>query len=155
MTVKDWTYRWEKDQTQFHMSKIHPMLAKHIDALTEGKKRLRFFVPLCGKTVDMRWLAEQGHEVIGLEAVEKGCREFFVEQKIPYSVKDLQNCKGKIFKATDDKKIQLYCCDFFDLERLSLGTFDCIWDRGSFVAVAVKERKRYLCILYTVFFIVH
>ena len=24
MTVKDWEYRWSKEQTQFHMPKYHP-----------------------------------------------------------------------------------------------------------------------------------
>ncbi len=32
--------------------------------LTQGS---RVFVPLCGKSQDMLWLAQQGHEVIGVE----------------------------------------------------------------------------------------
>ena len=36
-------------------------------------------VPLCGKTLDMHWLAEQGHCVVGLELVEQAVEAFFEE----------------------------------------------------------------------------
>lgn len=143
MKPEDWDYRWGKSQTQFHMPKIHPMLSKHSDTLTGKRKNLRIFLPLCGKAVDLKWLADDGHDVVGLECAEKGCREFFEEQDMPYTTENLTECEGKVFKATTDKKIAIYCCDFFKISSKTLGKFDCIWDRGSFVAIPVTQRKQY------------
>jgi len=142
MRAEDWDFRWSKDQTKFHMPQVHPMLRKHIDKLTQGNIRSRVFVPLCGKSLDMKWLADQGHEVIGNEYADEGCRQFFEEHNIPYTTTPLQGIKGVLYKATG-VPIQIYRCDCFDLTSKLLGKFDCIWDRGGFVALPVKERKRY------------
>lgn len=44
-------------------------------------------------------LADEGHDVVGLECAEKGCREFFEEQDIPYTTENLTECEGKVFKV--------------------------------------------------------
>ena len=33
------------------------MLTKHIQLLVENREKLRFFFPLCGKALDMKWVA--------------------------------------------------------------------------------------------------
>lgn len=143
MSVEDWEYRWGKNQTQFHMNKVHPMLQKYLDKLTKGKKNLRIFLPLCGKSKDLEWLASQGYEVIGCDCADKGCKEFFEENEIPYETSPIKGIDGTIYRATNDKKITLYKCDYFALNEKITGKFDCIWDRGSFVAISVKDRDKY------------
>lgn len=143
MTVGDWDYRWSLDQTKFHMPIVHPMLQKHIQKLTQGKTRQSIFVPLCGKSLDMKWLLDQGHEVIGNECVDVACKRFFQEHNIPYRTEKLNGIDGVVYEATDGKSIKIYRCDCFDLSSKVCGKFDAIWDRGGFVALPVKERKRY------------
>ncbi|XP_060570480.1 probable thiopurine S-methyltransferase isoform X2 [Ruditapes philippinarum] len=143
MTVDDWDYRWSLDQTKFHMPIVHPMLKKHIQKLTLGRNRQTVFVPLCGKSLDMKWLLEEGHEVVGNECVDSACKQFFEENKIPYTTEKLGDVDGVLYKATDGKSIKIYRCDCFDLTSKLCGKFDCIWDRGGFVALPVKDRKRY------------
>ncbi|XP_045160399.1 probable thiopurine S-methyltransferase [Mercenaria mercenaria] len=143
MTVDDWDYRWSLDQTKFHMPVVHPMLKKHIQKLTLGKNRQTVFVPLCGKSLDLNWLIEQGHDVVGNECVDAACKQFYEENKIPYTTEKLNGIEGVLYKATDGKSIKIYRCDCFDLSSKLCGKFDCIWDRGGFVALPVKERKRY------------
>ena len=63
-------------------------------------------VPLCGKTRDLLWLADQGCNVIGVEFCTKACTDFFVENKIDYEQVD------SVFIAKD-KKLKIYCGDFF------------------------------------------
>ena len=46
--------------------------------------KVRFLVPLCGKTKDLVFLYEKGFHVIGLEGVEKACLEFFEENNIEF-----------------------------------------------------------------------
>ena len=58
------------------------MMVEHWSAIgaPEGCEVL---VPLCGKTLDMHWLAEQGHGVVGLELVEQAVEAFFDEAGLP------------------------------------------------------------------------
>ncbi|XP_069127814.1 probable thiopurine S-methyltransferase [Argopecten irradians] len=149
MSCSDWNERWKKEQTQFHVPKVHPMLEKHIDRLTDGKTNLRIFVPLCGKSIDLKWLADQGHEVVGCDCSETGCKEVFERDNIPYTNEYRHNVKSKLLKATD-RKLSLYVGDFFNLQRKELGEFDCIWDRGSFVAIPVTKRQEYADIILSI-----
>ncbi|XP_041356889.1 probable thiopurine S-methyltransferase [Gigantopelta aegis] len=146
MSVDDWKKRWDKEQTEFHLPKVHPMLEKHLGALVQGRSKLRFFIPLCGKSVDMRWLLEQGHGVVGCEGVDKGCQEFLQENKMKYTASPMKSCEGTVYRS-QCSPLTLYRCDVFDLRREDVGQFDCIWDRGSFVAIPVSKRKRYADII--------
>lgn len=143
MSPEDWSYRWSLDQTKFHMPQVHPMLKKHIEKLTQGRISQKVFVPLCGKTLDMQWLLDQGHEVIGNECADLACKQFFEEQNIPYTSEPLPGVDGVLYTATDGKPIKIYRCDCFALTSKLCGQFDCVWDRGGFVALPVKERTRY------------
>src|SRR5690606_22020225 len=61
-----WLERWREGRTHFHLERVTPLLQKYWPGLglPKGSKVL---VPLCGKTLDMVWLAEQGHKVLGVE----------------------------------------------------------------------------------------
>ncbi|KAK3580995.1 hypothetical protein CHS0354_007030 [Potamilus streckersoni] len=144
MSVDDWNERWNLEQINvFHMPCVNPMLVKHSEKLLAGKERQRIFIPLCGKSLDLKWLLDKGHTVIGNECSDLGCRQFFQEQGIPYTAEPLPIEDGLKYKATDGSRIELFRCDFFQLNKSMLGEFDCIWDRGSFVAIPVKDRQRY------------
>ena len=56
-----WIDSWEKNQTRFHQASANEQLVAHINqlALAPGDT---VFVPLCGKSLDMLWLAEQGFD---------------------------------------------------------------------------------------------
>lgn len=143
MTVEDWEHRWELDHTKFHVPQVHPMLQKHIEKITEGRKRQRIFLPCCGKSLDLKWLSDQGHEAVGNECVALACRQFYEEHNIPYKIEPIPGKNGEIYKATDGQAITLYRCDFFDLSSAVCSQFDAVWDRGGFVALPVKDRRRY------------
>ena len=76
-----WEGRWATDQIGWHRAVHNDMMVEHWPAIgaPEGCEVL---VPLCGKTLDMHWLAEQGHAVVGLELVEQGVKAFF-EKRAP------------------------------------------------------------------------
>ncbi|WAR23704.1 TPMT-like protein [Mya arenaria] len=88
-------------------------------------------------------LLDEGHEVIGNEFVDSACRQFFEEHNIPYTSTPLTGIEGVLYQATDGTPIKLYRCDCFDLSSKLCGQFDCMWDRGGFVALPVKDRTRY------------
>ena len=43
------------------------------------------FVPLCGKSLDLLWLHQQGHVVLRIESSELAVNDFFVENGLNYS----------------------------------------------------------------------
>jgi len=74
-----WHERWRTGQIGFHQSAVHPFLARwwpqlglHADA--------RVYVPLCGKSLDMVWLAGRGHRIVGSELSAIAIRDFFLDR---------------------------------------------------------------------------
>ena len=58
-----WHTRWA-NQIGFHLDEINPYLMRHLSRLRLQAGE-RILVPLCGKTLDLAWLAAQGLEVLG------------------------------------------------------------------------------------------
>lgn len=118
------------------------MLMEHLDKMVNGRSNLRIFVPLCGKSWDMKWLADQGHRVIGVEMVQTAIEEFFQEQKMTFTSTPLPAVEGTLFQSKD-KRVQIYCCDFFNISPEVVGQVDAIWDQSSMVAITESDRVRY------------
>ena len=55
-----WHERWLTGQTGFHQSTVHPLLERWWPSL-DVPAGARVYVPLCGKSLDMAWLAGRGH----------------------------------------------------------------------------------------------
>ncbi|KAM6185355.1 thiopurine S-methyltransferase isoform 2-T2 [Rhynchocyon petersi] len=143
LTLEEWQERWVSRKIGFHQEEGHQLLKKHLDTFLNSKSKLRVFFPLCGKAVEMRWFADLGHSVVGVEISELGIQEFFTEQNLSYSEEPIPEIPGaKVFKSSSGI-ISLYCCNIFDLPRANIGKFDRIWDRGALVAVNPCERQRY------------
>ena len=63
-----WQVKWKANQTNWHVDGVHPALGKHKPSMADGA---RVLFPLCGKSVDMEVLANQGCDVVGVD----GCPE--------------------------------------------------------------------------------
>ncbi|XP_045608334.1 thiopurine S-methyltransferase [Procambarus clarkii] len=138
-----WTERWTEGNTKWHIRDVNYSLVHHGALLLPSGPR-RVLVPLCGKTVDLRWFYDEGHTVVGIEAVEKGVLEFFSEQHLDYTTENLGWAKH--FK-TKDNRLHMYCCDVMKVDVTHLGKFDAVWDRGSLVALYEEDRKSYAQII--------
>jgi hypothetical protein len=55
-----WLERWQKQEIGFHQLSVQPALQKFWPRLGVARNAT-VLVPLAGKTLDMAWLAEQGH----------------------------------------------------------------------------------------------
>ncbi|XP_029591830.1 probable thiopurine S-methyltransferase [Salmo trutta] len=76
------------------------MLESYIDKVLCGRKGVRFFFPLCGKAVDMKWLADMGHPVVGVDIAEMGSMQFFEDQTLIYSEEVVPAIPGaKVYKV--------------------------------------------------------
>lgn len=140
----EWIQRWVVGDTGFHQKTHDLFLDKHVQGMLNGEK-VSIFVPLCGKTPDLKWMYDQGHTICGIEIAEQAVKEFFEENKIEVDIVDV----GKLLKLykSKDGRLNLYVGDLFDLSREICGQFDMIWDSRSLVAINVADRKTYLDLL--------
>ncbi|KAJ8267523.1 hypothetical protein COCON_G00126950 [Conger conger] len=147
MDLSEWKDRWQEGRIGFHQLHVHKMLESNIEKILCGRKGVQVFFPLCGKAVDMKWLADMGHSVVGVEISEKGIKQFFEDQNLNYSEELVPDIPGaKVFKSTDGK-ISLYQCDLFKFSSAITGKFGGIWDRGSLVAINPCDRQRYATLI--------
>ncbi|XP_051811436.1 probable thiopurine S-methyltransferase isoform X2 [Acanthochromis polyacanthus] len=147
MTLAEWEEYWKKDDIGFHEDHVNNMLENNIDKVLNGRKGVRFFFPLCGKAVDMKWLADRGQSVVGVEISEKAVRQFFEENNMTYSEEAAAGVPGaKVFKNAE-KSISLYQCDLYNFSSSVEGQFGAIWDRGSLVAVNPQDREKYAALM--------
>ena len=142
LTAEDWNFRWKQNHIGFHLASVDPSLIKYEHVLLGQNNRV--FLPLCGKSKDLVYLADKGHDVRGCEFVEKAVKDFFSENGLGYTrmVKTLDTGSINEYKATS-KQITIYQGDFFALSSHSVGKFDAIWDRASLTAIHPKRRSEY------------
>ena len=81
MEAEFWQTRWQRGETGFHKSRINPLLSRWWPAL-QVRPSARVWVPLCGKSLDMLWLRDQGYEVQGVELARTAIESFISEQKL-------------------------------------------------------------------------
>ncbi|MFT6069178.1 MAG: thiopurine S-methyltransferase [Bacteriovoracaceae bacterium] len=136
MKKEFWLDKWTENSIGFHQSSYHPLLVKHFKELESKELEKLVLVPLCGKTLDMIFLKEQGYKVIGSEFSEVACHDFFVENKIDFKTKT----EGD-FKVFESEMITLYCGDYFKLKLPKKASF--LYDRAAIVALDPKDRQRY------------
>jgi len=131
--AEDWLDRWEKGRTGWHEVDGNSGLKAHWRASSGS-----VLVPLCGKTLDLVWLAKRGHEVVGVELAEKAIHEFFAEQSLDY-----HEASDRLLPSfvADDLPITIVCGDYFDFVSKPFGA---LYDRGAIVAVDPAERPRYV-----------
>ncbi|KAM8883033.1 putative thiopurine S-methyltransferase [Synchiropus picturatus] len=147
MELGEWQQRWQENRIGFHQPEVHKMLRMYIDEVVAGRTGVRFFFPLCGKAVDMKWLADMGHSVVGVEIAEKAIREFFQENNLTYSEEAVPAIPGaKVFRNAE-KNISLYNCDIYNFSASIEGQFGAIWDRGSLVAINPQDREKYSALM--------
>ena len=138
------------------MEKYAPKLVpplKEQDKESCDAKKFRVLFPLCGKTVDMAYLASSfACEVVGVEGIRIALEEFLQENPDLKIVDPREEKQSSIdddgFERFTGQGITLLKGDFFELDSTKAGgTFDLIFDRGSMVAIEPKMRDSYVEII--------
>lgn len=137
-----WLARWRDEQTGFHQQRVTPLLQKYWPSL-ERPKGSRVLVPLCGKSLDMIWLAEQGHEVLGVELAQQPIEQFFAENGLQATVHE--TLQGTHYRCGN---IELICGDIFGISAETLATCQGVYDRAALVALPPAMRQRYVAHVY-------
>ena len=137
MEADFWHNRWENNLTGFHLDEVNPHLVNNWAAMNI-KPGSRVFVPLCGKTVDLVWLADQGYQVVGIDLSPLAAEAFFSENKI-----DVKRSQVAGMGLWQSEKISLFCGDIFDLTAEILGHINAVYDRASLIALPPAMRQDY------------
>ena len=137
MEPKFWQERWARNQLGFHLPEVNPYLERHWPslALAEGAKVL---VPLCGKSLDLMWLATQGHRVLGVELSEQAVEAFFSEQSLTPRI-----TQRGVFTVYQADLIEVWCGDFFALDAEVLADCTAVYDRAALIALPPLMRLQY------------
>lgn len=131
-----WRERWAAGQIGFHLVDVNPMLERFWPGVaTEGG---RVLVPLCGKSVDLTWLAQRGQEVVGVEFVAQAADEYFVERGVEASRKEVEG-----FTVLRGGGVSIAVADFFRVHSGVTGISDTVYDRAAWMAIAPEDRRKY------------
>jgi thiopurine S-methyltransferase len=133
-----WQQCWRDRDTDFHQTSVNHHLIRFWPGL-DLPRGARIFVPLCGKSLDLLWLASQGHPVVGVELSPLAIRAFFKESRIQPSRR-----KDGRFTRWQGGDIEILCGDFFDLSADDLGPIAAVFDRAALTALPEDLRVAYL-----------
>ncbi len=139
-----WLQCWRDRQLDFHQPTVNHFLTRFWPGLDLALGS-RVFVPLCGKSLDMIWLAERGHHVVGVELSPIAVAEFFRENGLRPSRRRVGQ-----FMLWQHGRISILCGDYFALKPSDLGEIETVYDRAALTALPEDIRRRYVSHLRTI-----
>lgn len=137
MNADHWRKRWVEGQTGWHASTVNDRLSVHWPTLGL-KAGASVLVPLCGKSLDLTYLAAEGHQVTGIDASDVACQEFLAEHSVavgPETVRGAQRYSSGPYR--------FYCGDIFQPWARELSGFEAYYDRAALIALTPAQRPLY------------
>ncbi|MGC1332566.1 thiopurine S-methyltransferase [Pseudomonas sp.] len=136
MQADFWRERWQRNQIGFHQAAVNPYLQRHWPLLAQ---HARVLVPLCGKSLDLAWLAGRGMRVLGVELAPQAVEAFFAEQGLQPEI--VRRGDFTCYSAGD---LELWCGDFFALNADDVAGCTAFYDRAALIALPPEMRERYV-----------
>ncbi len=136
-----WLERWEQNNIGWHHQAFNQHLMAHWSAL-DFQTGGRVLLPLCGKSLDMVWLAQRGYSVLGVELSPLAVEAFFQERRLT-----AQRCAAGAFESWRAGPYEILCGDIFALDGDRLQDVASVYDRASLVALNPNQRLRYARLL--------
>jgi thiopurine S-methyltransferase len=137
MNPKFWLENWKNNKIGVHQQITNPYL-------TAFWRQLNFavgsqvLVPLCGKSLDLLWLHQQGHKVLGVEVSDLAVTQFFSENGLTFNKSKQDN-----FHYWEAENLAILQGDFFNLTADHLQDIQGVFDRASLVALPIELRQKY------------
>lgn len=135
MQPEFWLARWQHSELGWQQDSVNPLLCQYHSQLQPYS---RIFVPLCGASPDLIWLAERG-AVVGAELSEVACQTLFASmaaQVSPESVNELI--------CWQHGALTVWQGDYFGLTPAQLSGVDAIYDRAALIALPPAMRQAYV-----------
>ncbi len=132
-----WLRAWQNNDIRFHQTQPNNNLVAYYQTMNVPAGG-RWFIPLCGKTLDIAWLVAQGFEVVGIELSQQAVEQLFEALGVTPVIS--QHGALALYQADT---ISIWQGDFFDLSAQQLGRVDAVFDRASLVALPEPMRVHY------------
>jgi len=142
-----WDASWAARRIGFHRSAPNDRLLAGFEPALAEARRGRILVPLCGKSVDLHWLARHFDEVVGVEFVETAALEFAAESALPHTdapYRPGRTDSPRAITVTNVSRISILVSDFFAVTAAAVGHFDAAYDRAALIALPPTLRERYV-----------
>jgi thiopurine S-methyltransferase len=133
-----WHERWRTGQIGFHQQAVHPLLERWWPGLGVSPGA-RVYVPLCGKSLDMAWLAGRGHTVLGSELSRIAIDEFFAGESLQPTPETRDG-----FTHHAAGPYEILEGDALALTTPIAGPLDAVYDRAALVALPPEMRGPYV-----------
>lgn len=133
-----WQQRWADNQIGFHQAQVNPYLQRDWPQLQLALGS-RVLVPLCGKSLDLAWLAGQGYRMLGVELSRRAVEDFFREHGLEAEVR--QQGAFEVWRGGD---VELWCGDFFALRAEDIADCAGLYDRAALIALPPQMRAAYM-----------
>lgn len=134
MEVSYWQSRWQKGNIGWHMETVYPPLS-NLWRRIGIKSDTRVLVPLCGKSLDLLWLADHCDTVTGVEISPKALQQV-MQQHSESFVQDTRYG----FTIYRSKSLVLWEADFAKLPADQIPSQNLIYDKASIVALPPAKR---------------
>ena len=134
----DWISRWEQGKTGFHQAEVNEQLLHHWSGV-QAARAGRVLVPLCGKSLDLVWLRERGHEVVGFELSPLAVEQLFAGLSVRPEVSSVES-----FTVYRGPRLEIWQGDFFEATPALVEPCAAWFDRAAIVALHPHLRRRYV-----------
>jgi len=136
--MANWLEFWENNEINWHSDVVTQELEEYL-GLLKLEPGDKVFFPLCGKSLDMIYLLNQGFSIIGVELSEIGIKQFVHENELDFTITQVGE-----FDLYSAKNIEIYCGDFFSLASKHLRDVKAVFDRKSLIALDQNLRQKYV-----------
>tara|TARA_Y100000768_G_scaffold381206_1_gene359507 strand:+ start:13758 stop:14399 length:642 start_codon:yes stop_codon:yes gene_type:complete len=133
-----WMEKWNREDIGFHQQAPNSYLQEFGTQFFEAGKTV--LVPLCGASIDMKWLKDQGLNIVGVELSEKATQWFFETHNLELKITELDG-----FKIYESENIKIYTGDIFTFKDWD--NIDYVYDRASIVALPKDMREQYVSLI--------
>lgn len=132
-----WQSRWARNEIGFHQQSVNPGLQRHWPNLGLPEES-QVLVPLCGKSLDMLWLAQWGYRVLGVELAERAAVDFFAELGVVPQITE----EGALRRYSYER-LEILQGDFFDVTAGQVAGCGGLYDRAALIALPPDLRADY------------
>ncbi|MCG8910354.1 thiopurine S-methyltransferase [Pseudomonas sp. DP-17] len=132
-----WQSRWARNEIGFHQQSVNPGLQRHWPNLGLPEES-QVLVPLCGKSLDMLWLAQWGYRVLGVELAERAAVDFFAELGVVPQITE----EGALRRYSYER-LEILQGDFFDVTAKQVAGCGGLYDRAALIALPPDLRADY------------
>jgi len=141
MDAEYWLKRWRDGRTGWHREEVMPLLVQHWSALNVPRGA-RVLVPLCGKSLDMLWLSQQGMRVLGIDVSPIAIESFLAENQL--HARTRSTAEGTHYDVTNAPggEIEIVNGDVFEIDPEVIAQCQAFYDRAALIAMPAWMRER-------------